>query len=211
VNWSQYGQDAYLRSTYLQGVDKGFFLELGALDGLRHSNTKSFEDIGWSGICIEAHPELFKLLVQNRDCICVEALISSRASEISKFLAIDPNGPVGLSGLVKDYDPRHIQRIRNECRAAGVSANEISIASRTLAEILNEHEVKHIDFFSLDVEGSELDVLLSVDYDYTSFGVLLVENNYLTTECEDFLASKGYRKAERRHVDDIYVPALKGR
>ena len=39
MEFSQYGQDSYVRDKYLSNIEKGFFLELGALDGLRHSNT----------------------------------------------------------------------------------------------------------------------------------------------------------------------------
>jgi FkbM family methyltransferase len=207
MEFSQYGQDSYVRDKYLSNIEKGFFLELGALDGLRHSNTKSFEDLGWSGICIEAHPALFRRLIRNRQCVCIEALISSTGNRISSFLAIDPNGPVGLSGLLDNYDPRHVQRIVNECQAAGVNADKISIQSRTLADVLREHSVAHVDFFSLDVEGAELDVLRSINWNEVDFGLLLIENNYGLQDVCEFLYQKGYKKAETRGLDDIYLRA----
>jgi FkbM family methyltransferase len=204
---SQYGQDRYIREKYLPTVDNGFFIELGALDGLRHSNTKFFEDLGWAGICIEAHPDLFRRLKRNRNCICVEALISSNHCQTSRFLAIDPRGPVGLSGLIDIYDPRHLHRILNECKGAGVVANEINMPTRTLADILHEHSIKHVDFFSLDVEGAELDVLKSIKWSDVDFGVLLIENNYGSHHVSDFVAMQGYRRVERRGLDDIFVKA----
>lgn len=205
MTWSQYGQDKYVKERYFSGLETGFFLELGALDGLRHSNTKMFEEIGWAGICVEAHPELFSRLVRNRKCICVEALVAAGGSQDNRFLAIDPNGPVGLSGLIDNYDARHLQRIASECRAAGVNATEIRIPSRTMADILREYSIRHIDFFSLDVEGAELDVLRSIAWREVTFSVILVENNYSSTAVEEFLSENGYGKVESRYCDEIYT------
>ena len=202
---SQYGQDLYIRERFLSHVRCGFFVELGALDGLRHSNTKSFEEMGWNGICIEPHPQPYSELRRNRTCTCVQAVICSDPSSVGAFLAIDPQGPVGLIGLVEKYDPRHSVRIQQECLVAGVSAVEVTLEGKMLRDVFAEHEVTHVDFLSLDVEGSELDVLRSVDFSVTKFGVLVVENNYLEPDCEEFLFGKGYRKVERRFCDDIYV------
>ena len=63
--WSQYGHDTYIAHKYLENRSVGFFVELGALDGLRHSNTKWFEERGWLGVCIEPHPLLYERLVAN--------------------------------------------------------------------------------------------------------------------------------------------------
>jgi hypothetical protein len=50
------------------------------------------------------------------------------------------------------------------------------VPCRTMNSILSEHNVKWIDFFSLDVEGAELLVLQTIDFTKISIGVLLIEN-----------------------------------
>lgn len=54
---SPYGQELYVRKSYLRHEQCGYFVELGALDELRHSDTKSFEEMGWNGTCIKPHPQ----------------------------------------------------------------------------------------------------------------------------------------------------------
>ena len=55
-----------------------------------------------------------------------------------------------------------------------------------------------------------LDVLRSVDFSATKFGVLVVENNYLETGSEEFMFGKGCQKVERRFCDNIYIPVNLG-
>ena len=75
-----------------------------------------------------------------------------------------------------------------------------------MESILTECEKDVVDFLSLDVEGAELSVLKSVDWDRRHFVVMLIENNYGTSEVEQFLRTKGYRKAETLGCDEVYVP-----
>jgi hypothetical protein len=48
---------AYL---YLQKRENGFFVDIGANDGLIGSNSYIFEQIGWKGICVEPQSDIFK-------------------------------------------------------------------------------------------------------------------------------------------------------
>ena len=65
--------------THLEQVEKklleifenkknGFFVDIGAHDGISINNTKLLEDLGWDGICIEPHPKVFQRLLLNRNC-----------------------------------------------------------------------------------------------------------------------------------------------
>ena len=64
---SQDGEDRYLVDTYFKGLCGGTYLELGALDGVRFSNSHLFEfGFGWSGVLIEPNPKSFKALQTNR-------------------------------------------------------------------------------------------------------------------------------------------------
>ena len=65
---SQFGQDRYLL-TLLRNKKHGFFIELGACDGILHSNTYYFEKkLGWKGITIEPNPLYWEDLNKNRNC-----------------------------------------------------------------------------------------------------------------------------------------------
>ena len=54
--YSQCGQDKWAYENLFKNKNDGFFIEIGADDGIHFSNTKFFEDLGWNGICIEPSP-----------------------------------------------------------------------------------------------------------------------------------------------------------
>ena len=83
----------------------GFFFEAGAGDGEFISNTLRYEmNLGWSGLLVEANPDLFsRLLQKNRKSWSINACISRKPyPEIVEFV---PNGYLG--GIVEDYQ-KHI-------------------------------------------------------------------------------------------------------
>ena len=65
--YSQGGED-YLVWKLLDRQQRasGYYVEVGALDGRRFSNSYAFEQIGWPGICVEAHPDYYQQARRNR-------------------------------------------------------------------------------------------------------------------------------------------------
>jgi len=199
--YSQYAQDKFVHDTFFPGKRGGIFVDIGAHDGVRISNTKFFEEsMGWHGICIEPLPHRFKELRRNRSCICIEGCISTREGT-EQFRMIGPDYEM-ISGVIRFYDPRHIQCYK---KAMDHQSKEISVKAHLLNKILAEHEMYHINYLSLDTEGGELDILKSIDFNMYSIDVIDVENNYYDPEMQKFLVTKGYRLVTRIACDEIYV------
>lgn len=203
--YSQYGQDKYLRDTFFSQLNNGFFIEVGADDGIDKSNTLFFEKKGWNGICIEPSPTRYKRLEANRSCHCFNIGIHSRSCKMD-FLDIDGYGK-GLSGIIESYDPRHLQRIKLETskNIKTKYCKNIEIQCRPLDDIIREVGVNHVDYISIDVEGHELAVLQSINFDEVSFGVISIENNYKDFTIKSFLEKKGYTWFTNVEIDDIYI------
>ena len=113
---SQHNQDLKADKAFLSDIAKGTFLELGSMDGIRNSNTLYFEQKGWDGICIEAHPDLYQGLLENRNCHRINAAVTNSPNKSIKFIKIPEDGPAGLSGIVDNYEPQHLRRIERECK-----------------------------------------------------------------------------------------------
>ena len=81
--YSQQNEDVILWKKYLN-YRNGFFIELGAMDGVVYSNTKFFEDdMGWTGILLEPEPVQFKRLKVNRpNCITLDYAVSETDGEV---------------------------------------------------------------------------------------------------------------------------------
>ena len=65
--YSQFSQDKYIYETFFKNKkEPGFFLEIGADDGIRFSNCKFFEEtLNWKGIAIEPRNDAFNTLIEN--------------------------------------------------------------------------------------------------------------------------------------------------
>lgn len=202
--YSQYEQDKWLYENYFKEKKDGVFLEIGADDGIDKSNTKFFEDIGWTGICIEPSPKRFKLLKENRNCICENYAISDNIGEVD-FMDISGWGK-GLSGIIDLYEDKHKIRIENETKSNLNKGVEIvKVKTQLLNNLFENHKIYKIDFCTIDTEGSEYEILKTVDFDKYYIKIIIVENNYNDFKVNDLLISKGYKKIHKLTIDDVYI------
>ena len=74
---SKEGQDKWVVKMIGEKRD-GFFVDIGAANGIIHSNSYVFEkDLNWKGICVEPNPtsRAYPLLIRNRSCFCENSCI----------------------------------------------------------------------------------------------------------------------------------------
>ncbi len=200
--YSQLGQDKFLFENYFKDKESGFFVEIGAYDGKKFSNTLFFETyLDWKGICIEPLPSAYRALTSNRTSICLNCCISDYDGK-GDFLDVDVQiDEKMLSGLVENYHEIHTKRIADRL----LSKNTIDVQVRTINSILQEHQIKKIDYCSIDTEGSELKILKSIDFTKFSISFFSIENNYNDREIRDFMSGKGYELVHTFHgYDELY-------
>jgi len=213
---SQYSQDKFV-DNFLQHKENGVFLDIGAHDGVFLSNSYFFErKRNWQGICFEPNPRLYKDLVLNRECDCIEGAVSD---EEGLFDFLDLEGVEALGGLIEKYDPQHRQRIdRDFKKYQGQSKQIIKVRCYDINKVLQESKISYVDYCSIDTEGGELDILRSIDLDRLFVAVFTIENNYpntgsvkrfinriLKTSIEGYIASKGYTMVKKLGCDEVYV------
>jgi Methyltransferase FkbM domain len=148
------------------------YLELGAFDGVRESNTRFYDEcLGWDGLLIEPNPKIFPRLLRNRPhahrmsyaASCSEA--QEKANETVTFLAsIFTNAAQNASVNRGDYEGRDDL------------LTEVPCGSLTPV-ILDLFPDGHIDFFSLDTEGTEHFIMRQVDLARITFDVIIAEND----------------------------------
>ena len=188
--------------SYLHNKSNGIFIDVGASDGITYSNTYDLEKLfNWTGICIEPHPNAFKNLIKNRSSINLNIAINM--SEIDEeFWQIDGYSEM-LSGFASNYDSRHKTRILQEVQDRNQNLTKIKVPIDKLSNILKNYNT--VDYLSIDVEGSELNVLQTIDFTKTLINIISVEDNYNEKICENFLTSHNYQFALRIGLDDFYV------
>ena len=203
--YSQIGQDEIIDTELLNKKENGIFVEVGATDGIHFSNTLFFEKFrNWHGLCIEPNPiEFQKLLNSGRNCIKENVAITQSESE-AEFLVIDGYGK-GLSGIVNNYDQRHISRIEIETKDKDSKKQIVKVKTVPLSKVFEKHNIKKIDYCSIDVEGSEFDVIKSIDFSSVSITCFSIENNYGIEEIKEYLEKRGYIHWKTVQWDELFV------
>lgn len=207
--YSQHKQDQILEENLFKGFKNGFFMDIGAHDGISINNTLYFENNNnWSGINIEPIPEVFNKLCINRpNSININCAVSNEDG-FADFVCNDGYTEM-LSGLHKNYDPRHINRINIENKIMKGTSKLIKVPVKRIETICDENNIKHIHYLSIDVEGAEFDVIKSINFDKVFIDIIDFENNYedVSLPIVKYLESKGYIIIYK--YNDIFMINLK--
>ena len=185
----------------------GFFIEVGANNGISMSNTYYFAKLRqWKGILIEGIPELYQecLLERPESKVFNNALVSDDFPEafVTMKYANLMSLVSGLSQKTIEEEEKHIQQgIGWEIWGGKDSSTyEIQVPCRTLTSILDECNVTNIDLFSLDVEGTELFVLQGLDFNRYRPKFMLIET--YQKESIDRYISPYYYQVDQLSIHD---------
>jgi FkbM family methyltransferase len=191
----------------------GFFVEVGANDGVTQSNTCMLERFfGWRGLLVEPCIEnLNKCKISRHpDNIFVYgALVSSNSIQTIKGDFEANSNQVDYASLMNS-----INGTRKESKN-----KDIEVPAFTLSDIVHTNNISRIDFMSLDVEGYELEVLkgidLAADWAPKIFLIELYPNEfkevcdlllpYYKLECNLSSYSKQYNPDWTLHNDYLFI------
>ena len=147
-------------------------MECGALDGVRYSNTLFFERYrNWTGLLIEANPTSFKQLLKvGRNAFSSNVCLSP--TNKTGRLDFIPSSAVG--GLSDTMEPAHyktwIKPLNKKKEPLKITVQCFPLYSMLLAVGRT-----HIDYFSLDVEGAELEILRTIPFEKVTIDILTIE------------------------------------
>lgn len=167
-SYSQEGEDLILHR-FLEKKEKGFYVDIGAHDPKRFSNTAHFHEKGWSGINVDPLPGVMdKFNEQRPNDINLEVGVSLEAQELNYFMFNEPALNTFSKEEAQKKDGLSIYKI----------IEERVIKTYPLRYILDKHVEfgTQIDFMTIDVEGLDLDVLKSNNWELYRPSLLLVED-----------------------------------
>ncbi len=150
--------------------DGGVFVEAGANDGYRASNTYYLERFrGWGGALVEPIPDLAKSAARERPrSHVVNAALVAR-TYTSPTIEVRYGGAYSATAGTEDFDDPTIGE------SADVPSYVVEVPARTLSSVLDEAGISHVDFLSLDVQGYEEDVLRGLDFERHAPDLALIE------------------------------------
>jgi len=193
---SQQGEDELLMG-WFRNLCGGTYLEMGGLDGVLYSNSYVFNRaLDWKGVLVELMSFNYEKLVANRpdEIARLNAGVCDESQTLHYYGTEEHSGAIG--GIYEFSSPAFREMFWEDVALDDPRVKEIRCDTLDSLLLENAPGTTFFDFFSLDVEGGELSVLRSIDFDRVSFGVIFFEvrgSQVLESMVARlFLESKGY-------------------
>jgi FkbM family methyltransferase len=201
-SYSQEGEDLVLKRLF-DATDTGFYVEVGCHHPFRFSNTYLFYKRGWRGICIDPLPGTARAFRRWRPRdITLEVGVSAQPATLTYYMFDEP--------AVNTFDGAAAQRVGGTYNLV----EKRSIPTEPLASILEKNlpvSASRIDFFSIDVEGLDLEVLRSNDWARFAPRAVIAEclfsdlASLQENEVVRFLAGVGYTPYAKTGQSIVFV------
>ena len=210
ISYSYGGVDLLILDIF-KNQKKGYYLDIGCAHPIKNNNTYLLYRKGWNGINIDLDKENIDLFnsYRKRD-FNVTAAVSDKEGETDLYFYHNKSALNTISKQNADFQKADISSIKK-------------IKTQSINKILKNSPYKDqkIDFLSVDVEGSELDIFKNFDFNKYSPKVIVVEfldlslkkleiknlniNNMIRSEIFELIKSKGYTLANVLHSDLVFI------
>ncbi|MDC3376511.1 FkbM family methyltransferase [Candidatus Nanopelagicales bacterium] len=196
-SYSQFGEDAVI-NRLLDG-ERRKYLDIGAGHPVRYSNTYSFYRRGWSGILVEPLAQNVQHAsdVRPRDSI-VQAICGRDDGAMVEIFEYEPY----------EYSTISQERVQELAQQGREPIGHHHVRVMSIAELLRSNGDMEVDLLSLDVEGSEWEVLQSADWSHFRPRVAVIEE-WISPIAEpsrifEFMTAHGYELAATAGFSSIY-------
>ena len=199
ISYAQTFEDVMLARA-LAGVERGFYIDVGAQDPRLDSVTKAFYDRGWHGINLEPVESWHRKLVAGRPRDINLCLAAGDHEGMIEFHETDDSG---LSTASAEFARRH--------REDGFVLRTRQVPVSTLDAICRAHDVQVVHFLKVDVEGAEAEVLRGLDLSRLRPWIIVVEatepNSRISTHArwESLVTTHGYRMVYQDGLNRFYL------
>ena len=197
----------------LEKKKDGFFLEVGAFNGISESVSLRFEtELNWKGILIEPNPIHFRFLKKNRGKnICLNYICLNQKNLNQKIYIknlnqmsylVSENGNFGLN----DYPIDRINALAKKSMSGDFDNFLCEI--QTLKNIFDVQKIKKINLAIIDVEGSEIDLLDGIDFSKVDIDLFCIET-YNFKRLDEFMKKKDYIYIKKLHKEDYVFKKIR--
>jgi len=195
---SQLFQDAFAAFIVGDLFDKTF-LEFGATDGVHLSNSYMIENnLGWTGALAEPSPQWHEQLKNNRpNTRIITDCIWKCSGEKLDFFVSD----VGVFSTLNDYKLSDLSSMPANTRERIKNGKIIEVHSISLNDLMEKtFNGKAPSYLSIDTEGSEYEILNSLNFEKYQPVVFTIEHNYsnLQSKIDELMISNGYVRVFRK-------------
>lgn len=206
-SYSQVGEDIIVN--YLINslkITKVSYLDIGVNDPVISNNTYFFYNRGNRGVCIEPDPYLYKIVKETRkNDVVLNCGIAFNESSASPFYSF----PEEYSG----WNTFSLPEARTREIESGVNIqNTTQVPLRSINNIIAENFKTYPNYISIDVEGLDLEILQSFDFEKYRPEIFCVETLTFNIQHKgakiidiiDFMKTKGYFAYADTYVNTIF-------
>jgi len=207
---SQQSQEIDIIKNFMPKIDQvrdGTFVELGGFDGITFSNTKGIEDtFGFKGVLIEPSDAFVAMDINRPNTQNYRAAISKEPSVL--FYGSTPVAGTQKNKMAEDR--YQLADTYGFSRKEVYEKNSYKVPGLPISQILQDSKLKYIDLFFIDVEGSELDVIETMDWSIPVY-LICIEMHHDDHKKEDralirkTLIDKGFTYNKKIADDEIWV------
>lgn len=198
ISFSKSGDDVQLMKLINQSTP-GAYVDIGCWHPIDASNTYYFSLRGWKGICIDPNPELIPLYKSmRRDDIFVNSAIGSNEGNLNYYMLNDKFS--SMNTLNHDFLVQN--NVENQIKKV------IEIPVQSLKSILDKtlSPNDRLDFFDVDVEGYDLEVLKTNDWTKYRPKIVIVESDQsifedVNSEITQYLTSVNYKLIGKSNIN----------
>lgn len=190
--YSQGGEDAIISNTFLYvvGIDRGFFLDIGAYHPYKHSNTYLLYKSGWRGMNVDPRPGSKALFDRfRRDDINIEAGVADHDGSMTYYV-------IDNDSTMNTFSRENLERLGMIDKVE----RTVKVPVYSVSTLLSQYpQVRRIDYLNVDAEGFELEILSGFDKVDLWPTVISIEQNgvfsldqVMVSVTHDFLKKRGY-------------------
>jgi len=186
--YTQRDEEPFILNHFKNNIGK--FLDIGAYDGKTFSTTRALYKKGWSGICIEPSPSVLpalnKLYSKDEKVQIIEAAITETTGLVDFY---DSGGD-----MISSVDTEHVKKWTEK---AGCTFTKLQIKSYSVDDLFKKIGYD-FEFISLDVEGTNLDIISKFPFDkLTKTKMICVEFDFKDTEIMKLVKPFGFTLLHR--------------
>ena len=195
---SQLFQDAFAAFIVGDLFDKTF-LEFGATDGVHLSNSYMIENnLGWTGALAEPSPQWHEQLKNNRPNtrIITDCIWKCSGEKLDFFVS-----EAGVFSTLNDYKLSDLSSMPGNTRERIKNGKIVEVQSISLNDVMEKTFNGHApSYLSIDTEGSEYEILNSLNFEKYQPVVFTIEHNYsnLQSKIDELMISNGYVRVFRK-------------
>jgi FkbM family methyltransferase len=164
ISYASNFEDVLLQRVF-QGMNDGFYIDIGADHPVSASTTKAFYDRGWRGVNVEPGPNFEMFQASRPRDVNVKAAVTDRDGQVDFFINDDLTA---TSSVFESMHPSVSGRVANRTK--------VTVESVSLNTLVEKHAPDEVHFLNIDAEGSEGAIIMAADWRRFRPHIILAES-----------------------------------